>query len=696
MAAAALFGDPWSSLRAQGVTTVSAGPFELADAVQVDQIEHAVRAHVDRIAPLLADRQWNEAIDILCQLSETPDEKLVAVDARRYVGLREWCQRRLAALPPEALKIYRGRIDPAAKKWVEQGIAHRDAKPLQEVVDQALASSFGDDALMALGEMAFESGDFAAARRHWERIVPNGSPGHFPDTHLDLAAVRARLVLVSIVAGQRDRARGELAEFVRLHADAKGRLGGREGLFGERLQSLLAESALWPAEKSREADWPTFAGNPSRNKTAEPLVDVGVPLWRMALRPAAVAQAATDTKPVGEDFREPLSFYPLLIDGRVLVGDDRRIWALRRNTGAPAWGKNAVIYNSENADKLDSPTVGVFGVPRFTMTVFREKLFARLGSTLTGRPNGGGFSTSPGYLACLDLSAEGRLLWKITPEEGWAFDGSPVADDCGVYVAMRRQDIRPQAFVACFDADTGRLRWRRFVCGAETPPRGAMFEQTHNLLTLSGGTIYFNTNLGAVASLRADDGRLLWVSLYPRALKGDLTKLRPHWRRDLNPCICDRGTLYVAPADSPRIFAFDAATGQAIWQTGDEVEDATSLLGASGDWLIAGGGRLYWISLKEESRGRVKRMWPDGPERPGYGRGLLAGESVLWSTRDRLYIFDQHTARPQKVVDLAALGLSGGNLLVIHGQLLIATERELIAVGLHGGAKTSEKLKTEN
>ena len=82
---------------------------------------------------------------------------------------------------------------------------------------------------------------------------------------------------------------------------------------------------------------------------------------------------------------------------------------------------------------------------------------------------------------------------------------------------MRRQDVRPQAFVACFDPDTGRLRWRRFICGAETPARGVFYESSHNLLTLGGGTLYYNTNLGAVAAVGTDDGRPLWVSLYPRA-----------------------------------------------------------------------------------------------------------------------------------------------------------------------------------
>ena len=73
----------------------------------------------------------------------------------------------------------------------------------------------------------------------------------------------------------------------------------------------------------------------------------------------------------------------------------------------------------------------------------------------------------------------------------------------------------------------------------------------------------------------------------------------------------------------------------------------------------------------------MKHVWPDGAERPGYGRGVLAGDSVLWPTRDKLYVFDQQTAQPRKVVDLAARGASGGNLLVADGRLLIATEQRI-------------------
>ena len=699
-------------LRAQWGGDAASSQFELSDAVQLDQVDNTVLAQLDRAKALLADRQWDEGVEILRQLSETSEGKLLSVAPRRFIALRDWCQLQLAGLPPEALKLYRARVDPVAGRWYKQGIANRDRRPLQNIVDQAFASSFGDDALMALGEMALESGDYAAARWYWERIVPSVPPTKaaavaprsperntpprawpsYPDTNLDLAAVRARLVLVSILEGATGRAKAELAEFAKLHPDAQGTLGGREGRYVQLLESLLADSASWPAAPALP-DWPTFAGNPQRNKIAPPLVDVGAVAWRIGLRPPAASMGAIghngllDANAIPETPPEPLSLFPLLVGPRVLVNNDRQILAVRIDSGKPAWGRTEAIYQSELAGEASPSAIprGALGSPHFTMTVFRDRLFARMGSTVTAQPQGMPAFDQPGYLVCLDLAAEGRLLWKIAPGDGWAFEGAPLADERGVYVAMRRHDIRPQAFVACFDADTGRLRWRRFVCGAETPARGALPEQTHNLLTLSGGALYYNTNLGAVAAMQTDTGRILWVSLYPRELRGDLAKLATHWRRELNPGVVDRGRLLVAPADSPRIFAFDAATGQILWQTGTEVEDAVDLLGTSGDWLIAGGARLYWISLKEEDRGRVKHVWPDGGERPGHGRGILAGQDVLWPTRDKLYVFDQQTALPRKVFDLAAIGASGGNLLVARGRLLIATENELIAVGTTGG-----------
>jgi len=221
---------------------------------------------------------------------EGEDEKLIAVTEHRYVGLRDYCQLQLAALPPEALKLYRSRVDASAEKMYRQGVTDRDRRLLKNVIEQTFVSSWGDDALLALGDLSFESGDFAAARWYWERIIPhpaaaNATPSTwpgYPDTNLDLAMIRSRLVLASILEGDKKRAKEELLEFTRLHKDSRGFLAGREVVFADELAKQLAESENWPPT-SQKSGWPTFAGSPSRNTIARQKVESGGIAWELAL-----------------------------------------------------------------------------------------------------------------------------------------------------------------------------------------------------------------------------------------------------------------------------------------------------------------------------------------------------------------------------------------------------------------------------
>ena len=187
-----------SVAHAQIRVTAPSSQFEISETVQFDRADGAALAHLERAKACLAEHQWDEAVETLRQVMENAEGKLLAVTPWRYVNLSDACQMQLAALPPEALKLYRRRVDPVAQKWYKEGLARRDAKWLSNVVQQAFASSWGDKALMILGEMRLEEGDFSAARWCWERILPvkvppgevNTWPG-YPDTTLDPAAVRA-------------------------------------------------------------------------------------------------------------------------------------------------------------------------------------------------------------------------------------------------------------------------------------------------------------------------------------------------------------------------------------------------------------------------------------------------------------------------------------------------------------------------
>jgi len=520
----------------------------------------------------------------------------------------------------------------------------------------------------------------------------------YPETTIPLAGIRARLVLCSIMEGSLDQARMELASFARRYPQAKGPLEGRSVVYAEGLSALLASAEKWPQAKSC-ADWPTFAGSNTRTKIAPPLVELGALAWPPIvlgepLEADGANQRAFNYRRVGEDLKGLLSYHPLVVGDLLLVCNRNSILAFNVKTGKPAWPTlpsraPGEIHSDTNVTQPGSRLSRV-GVPRFTMTAHAGRLYACMGSQITNRPFET-FDNQRGYLICLDLATQGKLVWpgdgRLLPDDDkWAFEGAPLVDGGNVYVAMRRSDVRPQAHVACYDADTARLRWRTFVCSAEGPGGGQVEEMTHSLLTLDHGVLYFNTNLGAVAAINARDGQLQWATLYPRAGKMSTEgNPSPHFFRDLNPCIFYRGMLFAAPSDSRWVFSLDASTGQ--FRGATEPNDVVHLLGVGGDNLIASGTKLWWIDVND-----VKLVHPPWPEdRPyGKGRGLLAGDAVVWPTATELFILSQKDgprAGHEPVRLYANEQGSGGNLLITDKLLIVATSDKLFAYERRSGEK---------
>ena len=54
----------------------------------------------------------------------------------------------------------------------------------------------------------------------------------------------------------------------------------------------------------------------------------------------------------------------------------------------------------------------IFGTPRFTLTIADGRLYARMGTPITNPVQRPGVATSGGSIVCLDLCAEGKLLWR--------------------------------------------------------------------------------------------------------------------------------------------------------------------------------------------------------------------------------------------------------------------------------------------
>ncbi len=714
--------------------------FELSGSVHVDEVDAAVKQHLERVRAFLEDGQWDEAVETLRQVMESPGTKVVPADRWRYVGVREYCQLFISRLPPDALALYRQRVDPEADSLYAAAMSTHDPRPLEDLVDRLFCSSKGDDALLTLGEFALEGGDAGAAQTWWDRLIetppldvpsadyqklrgaanladadallldrdyvkstdrdgqffvlrplPAGerwSDGQlkalarvfrehgqgptrltYPGSDIPLADVRARQVLLSILEAPEPMALSAFAEFARQYPDARGRLGGRETNMADALAALLKSREQWPAA-STSRDWPTFAGAADRNKVARGPIDIGSPKWKIQLPKTSAPETGPYPRRIAEDRHEPLSYHPAIVGDLLLINNQHEISAFSLKTGQAAWQYEDIdLQSSHNSGRSR------LGVPRHTLTVHENKVYARMGSPVTSNPNDQRYPNAISYLICLDVAREGSAVWdsrqSFPLDDKWAFEGSPICDGPNLYVALRRSDVHPQAHVACLDATTGKLRWQRWICSAETPAQGQMEEVTHNLLCLHSGVLYYNTNLGAVAAVDGRDGRIKWIRRYPRAQGGDLTRRPPHFYRDLNPCIYDNDTVFAAPSDSPRILAIEAGTGQLRWET-TLAEDTIHLLGVSGGNLIATGDKIWWFNIVTGKPARLP--WPmDKPG--GFGRGMLADGKVYWPTRERVYVFDAHTGDESRapIEMLRAHNAGGGNLVVADGYFLAIT-----------------------
>ncbi len=699
-----------------------------------------------KIEELLKAKQVNDAVTILLQLIESGQNELVALPASddshsklvRYVSVQQRCQLFLAACAtsnPEVLQRYRARVDSKARIQLQRAAEENDLGELSRIVKQLFCSRYGDDASLLLGECFLEQGEFSKARNAWRAISPElterlGFPQQlpnglllYPDTDIARGKLVARMVYVSIMQGEYERAKIELASLSKMTPRHSGTFFGKNEPDVDVLQELLADRTSWKAEIATP-DWRTFAGSATRAAVSTADVDpAGNPNWSIQVRRrTSLQEIIGESRPrVGEDTAGLLSYHPIVVDGKVFWSELSRIRGVDLATGRPAWRPDdndavsplnrALIWEHEDSFARPQRHRGYVGVPRFTMSSHGSMLFARLGSPITGPRKE---LTNRGQLVGFDLNRQGSLLPGFPiypPERGWEFDGCPVSDGNHLYVVLRHSSYdsaRVEMHVACYPLYSVQISappepiWQVKICEADSVSLGRWEEVTHTLLTLSENTLFCNTNLGVISSIECHSGALNWSVEYPRKPfrlnekhNDDL-----HYFRDLNPPVVDRQKLFVTPSDSDEVLALDLSSGAQLWR--QAVPRSTHILGIGKKNLMLGGDQLLWL---DSQTGQFRGMFPGvsnnglgqagKPAPRGVGRGLLAQDKVYWPTREAIYVFDQQTypirfadqrdtfePRLRRRIDLGPRGLKPGNLLAVPGMLVISGAESITGISL--------------
>lgn len=659
-------------------------------------------------------RQWEQAILILQKVEADHGDAVIAIDDRRYLNVTTYCNQVLANFPPEGLAVYREKHDAQAKQWLDAGLASRNPDLLEKVVQQAFVSRPADEALFVLGEWGWDRGEFAVARDYWRKLLklPNppdaGRPQsvlRYPDSLHSQAEVLSRIVLCHLMEGDESLAKRWLEYLAENHPEARGELAGRSGILAERVQDIIEKSQSWQSWPP-PTEMPTFAGNPQRNYRHPDPPAIGGVQWEIPLPEHGFnppSQPPKETEP-------SLNYFPAIVDETIYFADPNQIYAVDLISGKAKWPiagdgaikkpgdlDNAAVYQ---AAKFSVPRDDFrVGVPRFTLTIRENRLYARMGSPITG-PISKTIRTLNSHLVCLDLEKQGKVVWTCKPdavmENGaaeiphqWAFEGSPVVSGGRVFVALRQSHPQTESVVACLDAESGKPLWTRRVASALANVGEQENLISHHLLTLGENMVFFVPEFGVVTALDARSGRLKWAVTYPSVLPKDSPILKNPHQQGFTPCVFHQGVVYAAPTDAESVLAISAKTGVILWEQRIPFsqDPIRHLLGVVNNRLVLSGNRL-WILNATTGNVQVPRwLDPDrDPEFHGYGRGLIAGERIYWPTQSALEIRDFSGRRVKQPKPQP-----GGNL-AIAGDLLISAESDrLVAYGNFAKIKETQR-----
>lgn len=748
---AMLLGSFWFASPAAGqifATLQEAQPPVAGTAPEVETAPNRLQRRLEQVETLITDELWDEAINTLeeaqldaASADDAPGGYLFEQEPGYYLPLAKVCQLRLANLPAAGLKVYRQRVDALAEEWFLEAREQRDEAKLRRIVDEFFASSWADDALELLGQIALERGDYIAARRCWREVhpwlsSPDGRPLAgavagidleqnanavrkliqapspqrlgYPDTDLEFAPLMAGMILASLYEGDTARAAIEIRLLELLASDAVGPLGGRSQPLAPALSQLLAESKGWPSQVGA-ITWPTIRGNTQRNGAAASVGNLAGSLWPKPyllpqLTPPVVQQDRRFAQLLQAVGTTQTNTIPSVVvdDGKILLSDQSAaltnspmLRCLDFLTGTPTGAPDGILYQQpatnaspinrqRNLIRFNGRVMAMPGMPKGSPSPHLEKgiAYAVVPADSTRR-QANRRTVTQSKIVGMDLRRDGLTMLELTPPElPWRFGGPPVVQDGMLYVALAADDVRPRVAIACYAIATAKQVWQVEVCSGQPAANYNGTSLPPNLLTLGDDTIYCNTNLGAIAALSTKTGSFRWVRFYDRITSGSVRSVANLAPAGSPPCTATLadGRLYLAPSDADTLFALDASTGRLLWVR-DQPDQEATLLGISQDRLVLGGRQL---TILNAANGKQQSIWPESPKAGlrGAGRGCLAGNEVFWPTRDRLFTFDLTTGQQSRQsIDLTPYGDDGANVLPAYGCLIVVGNKALTVLG---------------
>jgi outer membrane protein assembly factor BamB len=532
-----------------------------------------------------------------------------------FVPVAEYCQRRILGFPPDHLAFYRVTYDAQAAEAFNQARRKHSLIGLSDLANRMLATSYGGRAILELGNASLDTGHYLAALERFTTIRD-----FFPYPELRTPELELKIAYCHKMLGSDpESARGPALES-ELRQTALGRLRG--------------------VVKSARRQVPPFHS-----------------------QLASALHVTADDYTLMPPTTDPMGLKPPTWE-RTLSGSRQDYFVFTQ----PVVTENSVIYRHKNVVYCHSILNGELRWVndlggRAVWQNWRqhqfpqEDLLVQDGLVFTVVAKGG-----PSLIALDEVT--GQVKWAYGPmvattveESRMRFLAAPAGGPRTVYTGYVLDNIEGETHtdteygLIAFESATGRIRWRTPLCRLAPGKFAAGFaEQRRNRIRsfvspplVHQGTVYYNTNAGAVAALDALSGRIKWLNRYPyypsihdatRTFRGAYPLIPGRrgtrlWFNQRPLVVGER--LYVLPVDGPFLYCIDRRSGRVFWSKPQAGSDVRYFLGpiSTGELAVVYSGRSKRIA------------WYGGSScRPVHLLNPETGETV-WSSPD-LIAHEEH------------------------------------------------------
>jgi outer membrane protein assembly factor BamB len=686
------------ALRSQEVEFVDGKQIELANVGEVLRINELVRNQAfDAAAKAAVDFHSSDIRGFFRVVDKTKNNCRLFLPAKRFLDL-ELSSWKVAF--PEAYVKYRELIDAEANLMYRAAKQARDSEALQGVVSKYFHSQIGDEAADLLAKFHFESGEFYSAMELWDSLIhdpnfPVRSLLRYPDSNLSPMDLMANSMFASLFANDMATADQKLKYLKLNYANSRFNVLGESELPFRKLDEVFARERVLMTS--------TLGRNDSlsqRVSDRQPVDIKGRPIWVNPINAISKSKSPTFQaySSVSDGASQSITTTVKMFSGAAYWCDEHQVY--KRSTESFD-GDEEVIWETLLKNETVETSRQKIGNPRFDVVISDGKLFARMGDSRTTYRNDS-VTRNRSYLIGLNLRRGGRSLpgFPVSNEDSRIeFESTPLFSN-GKLFALKRKSYRDnsvsQLFVECLElSPSNRLSqpkraWLTELGSGNTAGQ-AIADEVSNVRVHKFRNRIVVAASGFVGCLNAQNGAVEWVADYPRDRFETQKMFREETPRQQSYCLEKSGKLFVAPTDSDFIYCFDLLTGVNLWKT--QLNRTAHVLGQTDSHLLVSGDQLFWLSIKT---GVVDAAFPMGsnvgynsfglPSPRGMGQGVISDKWIYWPTRDRIFVFSSEltnskSPRLSKIIDLKMRQMTGGNLMIANGIMLIATEDRLFAFG---------------